>query len=143
MLTISLASRTSSHHDRSTTTLDLGPLTGPTERDGCSPACGVDVLTCTSICTRWWPKGDKVVCIGIMSGTHDGQFHGIPATHQPTAARHIHVLTFDDAGLITDHLAVRDDVTVLRQLGALPDAARREPTPHRASARAANDENPE
>jgi predicted ester cyclase len=66
-------------------------------------------------------ESDKVVCIGIMSGTHDGQFHGISATHQPTAARHIHVLTFDTAGLITDHLALRDDVTVLRQLGALPN----------------------
>jgi steroid delta-isomerase-like uncharacterized protein len=66
-------------------------------------------------------QADQVVCIGIMRGTHDGLFHGIPATHRATAARHIHVLTFDDAGLITDHLAVRDDVTVLRQLGALPN----------------------
>ena len=65
-------------------------------------------------------EGDKVVCIGVMSGTHDGLLQGIPATHRPTAARHIHVLTFNDAGLITDHVAVRDDVTVLRQLGVLP-----------------------
>jgi hypothetical protein len=55
-----------------------------------------------------------------MTGTHDGPFHGIPATHRPTAARQIHVLTFNDTGLITEHLTVRDDVTVLRQLGALP-----------------------
>ncbi len=89
-------------------------------------------------------EADSVVCIGIMRGTHDGLFHGMPATHQPTAARHIHVLTFDDAGLITDHLAVRDDVTVLRQIGALPnDPHRREPAPHPAPPRTANDENPE
>ena len=67
-------------------------------------------------------EGSKVVCIGVMTGTHDGPFHGIPATHRPTAARHIHVLTFDETGLITDHLDVRDDVTVFRQLGALPAA---------------------
>src|SRR6202034_2725263 len=67
-------------------------------------------------------EGNKVVCIGVMTGTHDGPFHGIPATHRSTAARHIHVLTFDETGLITEHLAVRDDVTVFRQLGALPAA---------------------
>ena len=75
-------------------------------------------------------EGSKVVCIGVMTGTHDGPFHGIPATHRPTAARQIHVLTFNDTGLITEHLAVRDDVTVLRQLGALPSTAG--PTPQGA-----------
>ena len=64
-------------------------------------------------------EGSKVVCIGVMTGTHDGPFHGIPATRRRTAARQIHVLTFSDTGLITEHLAVRDDVAVLRQLGAL------------------------
>jgi steroid delta-isomerase-like uncharacterized protein len=67
-------------------------------------------------------EGSKVVCIGVMTGTHDGPIHGISATHRATAARHIHVLTFDGSGLITGHLAVRDDVAVLRQLGALPAA---------------------
>lgn len=62
-------------------------------------------------------ENDTVVCIGLMSGTHDGPFHGIPATRRPTTARHIHVLTFDDDGLITEHLAVRDDVTVLGSSG--------------------------
>lgn len=66
-------------------------------------------------------EGDTVVCIGMMSGTHDGPFLGMPPTHRQTLARHIHVLTFDDAGLIADHLAVRDDIALLRQLGALPE----------------------
>jgi predicted ester cyclase len=66
-------------------------------------------------------EGDKVVCIGSMSGTHDGPFQGMAATRARSVARHIHVLTFDDAGLITDHLAVRDDITMLRQLGLLPE----------------------
>lgn len=64
-------------------------------------------------------EADKVVCIGIMRGLHDGLFHGIPATYRPTATRHIHVLTFNNDGLITEHLAARDDLTLLRQLGAL------------------------
>ncbi len=64
-------------------------------------------------------EADKVVCIGIMRGTHDGLLHGIPATYRSTATRHIHVLTFNHDGLITEHLAARDDLTLLRQLGAL------------------------
>jgi predicted ester cyclase len=70
-------------------------------------------------------EGSQVVCSGVMTGTHDGTWHGIPATHRLTAARQIHVLTFDGTGLIAEHLAVRDDLTLLRQLGALPyDQAR-------------------
>ena len=66
-------------------------------------------------------EGDKVVCIGIMHGTHDGPFQGIPPTNRQTSARHIHVLTFNTDGLITDHLAVRDDVALLKQVGAIAD----------------------
>jgi predicted ester cyclase len=65
-------------------------------------------------------EADKVVCIGIMRGLHDGPVHGLPPdlqTHRDT--RHP-VLTFNHDGLITDHLAARDDLTLLRQLGALP-----------------------
>jgi hypothetical protein len=32
------------------------------------------------------------------------------------------MLTFDDAGMITEHLAVRDDVSQLKQLGLLPES---------------------
>ena len=62
-------------------------------------------------------EGDKVVCIGIMNGTHDGPFMGMQATHKHTSARHVHILTFNTAGQIRDHLAVRDDITLLRQVG--------------------------
>ncbi len=65
-------------------------------------------------------EGDKVVCIGTMNGTHDGPFMGMAPTHKRTSARHIHVLTFNSAGQITDHLAVRDDVALFRQVGGIP-----------------------
>lgn len=72
---------------------------------------------------------DNAVCIGIISGTHGRPLQSIPATHRPTATRHIHVLTFNDAGLISEHLAVRDEITLLQQLGGLPDDfPRHEPT---------------
>lgn len=66
-------------------------------------------------------EGDAVVCIGVMRGTHDGPSYGMPATHLPIAARHIPVLSFNADGLITEHLAVRDDLTILRQLDMLDD----------------------
>jgi steroid delta-isomerase-like uncharacterized protein len=68
-------------------------------------------------------EGDRVVCIGIMSGTQDGPFQGIPATHRHISARHVHVLTYNHTGLVTEHLAVRDDLALQRQLGVLPDDA--------------------
>ncbi len=61
-------------------------------------------------------EGTTVVCIGVMSGT----LYGVPATDRPTAARHVHILTFNPAGLVIDHLAVREGVALLRQLGVLP-----------------------
>lgn len=59
---------------------------------------------------------DKAVCIGIISGTHGQPFQGSPATHRLTGARHIHVLAFNDVGLISEHLAGRADITLLQQL---------------------------
>jgi hypothetical protein len=46
----------------------------------------------------------------------------MPATGRSFRARHVHMLTFDDAGMITEHLAVRDDVSQLKQLGLLPES---------------------
>ena len=69
-------------------------------------------------------EGDKVVCIGIIAAptTAIPRHTRYP---QPTATHHIHVLTFDQTALITEHLAVRDDVTVLRQ----PRIAQQSPPP--------------
>jgi predicted ester cyclase len=87
------------------------------------------------LCTRLWTgfsdmrfdigtlvgEGEKVVCVGTMNGTHDGAFRGMAPTNRRTSARHMHLLTFNHTGMIIDHLAVRDDIALLRQLGALPE----------------------
>jgi predicted ester cyclase len=67
-------------------------------------------------------EGDKVVCVGMMSGTHNGPFAGMPPTGRTFRARQVRILTFDDAGLITEHLAVRDDISKLKPLGVLPES---------------------
>ncbi len=63
---------------------------------------------------------NRVAILGWMSGTQDGQFGPFPASGMKYRARHIHTFRFDDQGRMTEHLAVRDDVSMLQQLGHLP-----------------------
>lgn len=73
--------------------------------------------------------GDQVWVETRMSGTHEGAFFGIAPTGRHFAVRQVHMLRIDD-GLIREHRAVRDDLGVLVQLGAIAP-----PTPSRAMAR--------
>lgn len=65
--------------------------------------------------------GSKVVCVGIMSGTNKGGLHGMEPTGKRFEARQVHIFTLDGEGRMAEHLAVRDDVAMLRQLGVLPE----------------------
>jgi predicted ester cyclase len=78
---------------------------------------------------RTLAQGDHVWVETRMSGTHDGAFFGIPPTGRRFAVRQVHMLRLQD-GLIREHWAVRDDLGVLVQLGAVEP-----PTPSRATAR--------
>ena len=60
---------------------------------------------------------DRVATIGTMRGTHRGEFMGLPPTNKRFEARQVHRLRFNDEGNLTEHLAVRDDVAMLAQLG--------------------------
>jgi steroid delta-isomerase-like uncharacterized protein len=64
--------------------------------------------------------GGRVACVGFMTGTNDGEYAGMPPTGKRFRARHIHVFTFDGDGKVVEHLAVRDDVEMLRQLEIVP-----------------------
>ena len=72
-------------------------------------------------------EGDKVILKGTMTGTHLGNFRGIPPTGKSFSWRQIHILRITD-GKIAEHDAVRDDLTLLIQLGVLPDPFK-DPTP--------------
>jgi steroid delta-isomerase-like uncharacterized protein len=60
---------------------------------------------------------DRVATIGTMRGTHRGEFMGLPPSNKRFEARQVHRLRFNDEGNVTEHLAVRDDVAMLAQLG--------------------------
>jgi len=61
--------------------------------------------------------GDTVICVGTMSGTHQGTLLGIPATGREVAWRQCHLYRFDADGRAVEHDAIRDDAGLLRQLG--------------------------
>jgi steroid delta-isomerase-like uncharacterized protein len=61
-------------------------------------------------------EGDKVVVQLTLSGTHRGPFMGMAPTHRRFAQRQIHIVRIQD-GKIRENWALRDDMTMLRQLG--------------------------
>jgi steroid delta-isomerase-like uncharacterized protein len=64
--------------------------------------------------------GDKVAIRGTASGTHEGEaLWGIPPTGKRFAVQQVHWLRVTD-GKIAEHWAVRDDLGMMRQLGAVP-----------------------
>ena len=69
-------------------------------------------------------EGDTVVIYCTFHGRHTGQFMGLAPTNRPFAFRQVHLVRFQD-GKSVEHWAVRDDFTLLRQLGAIPSQAGR------------------
>ena len=63
-------------------------------------------------------EGDTAICVGTMSGTHEGTLLGVPATGRKVAWRQCHLYRFDESGRVVEHDAIRDDVSLLRQFGA-------------------------
>ena len=53
------------------------------------------------------------------SGTHEGTFMGIPPTHRRVETHHMYLFRLKD-GKVTEYRAVRDDLTMMGQLGVLP-----------------------
>jgi len=62
----------------------------------------------------------RVAVLGWMNGTQEAQFGPFPPTSKSFRVRQIHTFRIDEAGKLTEHLAVRDDVAMLQQLGHLP-----------------------
>src|SRR4051794_20818744 len=54
--------------------------------------------------------GRTVICVGTMSGTHEGELSGIPATGKIVSWRQCHLFTVDDVGRFVEHDAIRDDL---------------------------------
>jgi steroid delta-isomerase-like uncharacterized protein len=66
-------------------------------------------------------SGDKTVARVTGSGTHKGEFMGMPASGKTIDVQMIDIMRFDDAGLVCEHWGVMDMLSMLQQLGAVPD----------------------
>jgi steroid delta-isomerase-like uncharacterized protein len=65
-------------------------------------------------------SGDKAVARLRVSGTHMGDFAGIPATGNPVSVNLIDITRFGDDGLAREHWGVVDQLAMMQQLGVIP-----------------------
>ena len=64
-------------------------------------------------------EGDRVVTKKTLSGTHTGEFGGIPATGKRVTLQYVDIMRVRD-GRIVEHWASMDQLSWLRQLGVIP-----------------------
>ncbi|HEY4620259.1 MAG TPA: ester cyclase [Gaiellaceae bacterium] len=68
-------------------------------------------------------SGDKVVTRARATGTHQGEFLGIPATGKSIYVQLIDIVRFGDDGLGHEHWGVFDAMAMMQQLGVVPEGA--------------------
>jgi steroid delta-isomerase-like uncharacterized protein len=67
-------------------------------------------------------SGAKVVARVRYTGTHRGEFMGMPATGKSVDVQLIDMFLFGDDGLVREHWGVMDALAMMQQLGAVPQA---------------------
>ena len=65
-------------------------------------------------------SGDKAVARVRVSGTHQGEFMGIPATGRSVSINLIDITRFGDDGLAREHWGLSDQFAMMQQLGLIP-----------------------
>jgi steroid delta-isomerase-like uncharacterized protein len=63
---------------------------------------------------------DKVVIRSKITGTHQGELMGIPATGRSVDVSVIDIIQFRDDGLAHEHWGVIDSMAMMQQLGVVP-----------------------
>jgi steroid delta-isomerase-like uncharacterized protein len=65
-------------------------------------------------------SGDKAVARVVATGTHHGEFMGMPATGKRVEVQLIDITRFGDDGRAVEHWGVFDALSMMQQLGAIP-----------------------
>jgi steroid delta-isomerase-like uncharacterized protein len=65
--------------------------------------------------------GSQAVARVTFTGTHQGDFMGVPATGKRVDVQLIDIMRFDDGGLVCEHWGVSDMLSLMQQIGAVPD----------------------
>ena len=68
-------------------------------------------------------SGDKVVARVRATGTHQGEFMGMPATGKNVDVQVIDIMRFGEDGLVREHWGLFDALGMMQQLGAIPAPA--------------------
>jgi steroid delta-isomerase-like uncharacterized protein len=63
---------------------------------------------------------DKTVARVNVTGTHKGEFMGVPPTGTRVDAQLIDIMRFNSAGLVCEHWGVADMLSLMQQLGTVP-----------------------
>ncbi len=63
---------------------------------------------------------ERVVARVRATGTHQGEFMGMPATGKKVDVQLIDIIRFGDDGLAREHWGVVDALAMMQQLGAIP-----------------------
>jgi steroid delta-isomerase-like uncharacterized protein len=66
-------------------------------------------------------SGDKVVARARITGTNKGDFMGVPASGKPIDIQAIDIVRFGDDGLVHEHWGVMDVMSMMQQIGAIPE----------------------
>jgi steroid delta-isomerase-like uncharacterized protein len=66
-------------------------------------------------------SGKKAVVRATVSGTHEGEFMGIPASGNSINVKLIDIIRFGDDGLAHEHWGVIDTLAMMQQLGVIPN----------------------
>ena len=65
-------------------------------------------------------SGDKVVARVRATGTHTGEFMGMPPSGKNVDVELIDIIRFADDGLAHEHWGVSDQMKMMQQLGVIP-----------------------
>ncbi len=68
-------------------------------------------------------SGDKAVARVSATGTHQGEFMGMPASGRSIDVQLIDIIRFGDDGLAREHWGIFDQMKMMQQLGAVPAPA--------------------
>jgi steroid delta-isomerase-like uncharacterized protein len=68
-------------------------------------------------------EGDKVAARVRYTGTQDGEFMGAPATGKRVDVQLVDIFRFGADGRLREHWGVLDQLTLLQQLGMIPEGA--------------------
>ena len=66
-------------------------------------------------------SGDKAVARVRTTGTNQGEFMGMPASGKSIDVQLIDIMRFGADGLIREHWGVLDALSMMQQLGAMPE----------------------